>query len=296
MNSRRSYWLITLLVVVASQAIASGASAQLPPGLMFVGLKEGQWRLHVVDARGRVSVVATDTEPRTPAYSVSQRRIAYVASDGTLREIELDKSREQPLLRASPEGTFTQPAYVPGSTELFIVMLHQGNSVDTDIARIDRAAGTALPLVRKRSAQFEPAPASDGRRLYYSHVACTMECGKILQELWVHDRTTGIAEQLTLLNAIARQPAVAEDGALYFASNRLGHYHIWRLAPGAAAPEPLTEGAVVDTYPAPAKGGVYFVRRTQSGVKLMHRRPTGELEVLPLPAGIEDIRDLRFGN
>lgn len=277
-------------------AVLPVAAAELPEGLMFVGLKQDQWRLHVVDARGRVAEVATEGEPRTPAYSRSQGRIAYVAADGSLREIDLDGRGDRALLRAGPQETYTQPAYVPGSAELLVVTLSDGNSVDTDIARFDRESGRAQPVLRKRSAQFEPAPGSDGRRIHYSHVACTTECGKIIQELWVFDRVTGIAEQLTLLNAISRQPAVGADGTVYFASNRAGHYHLWRLPPGAASPEPLTDATATDAYPAPAGDGVYFVRREGGRGRLMHRRPDGELRSLPLPEGVEDVRDLRFGN
>ena len=275
---------------------ALAAHATPPPaGMAFVGLQDGAWRLFVVRADGAPKAVATQPEPRTPALSRDGQRVAYVSASGELREVDLRSGADAVLLRPDAEAAYTQPAYGPSADALYVVVLKRGSSVDTDIATVDRQAGRARPVVTQRSAQFEPHVSADGRVLLYGHVACTLECGKIIQEVWARDLLTGEAEQLTLLNGISRQASHAPDGAVVFSSNGAGPYNIWRLPRRGARPEQLTEGTVTDETPvADAAGNVFFVRRQREGSALMRRAPDGRLTQVSLPRNVTDIKDLRF--
>jgi hypothetical protein len=272
-------------------------ASQWPEGLSFVGLTAGEWRLYVVpEADSAPQAVLTATEPRTPVYEPRSGRIAYISADGSLHEQTVGGGESRALLEVSDKQAFTQPAYGPAGDRLYVVALKEGASVDTDILMLDEARASAESVVIQRSAQFEPW-AAPGNVLYYANVLCTVGCGKIIQEIWRIDLVSEDANQLTLLNGIARQPTLSPDGEwLYFSSNKAGRFHIWRLRLRDQHYEQLTSGNVTDVSPAlDAAGNLYFVRRSPAQIDLMRLTPEGEPEALALPSGITDIRDLEMG-
>lgn len=263
-----------------------------PQGLSFVGLSAERWQLYVVQpSASEPQIVETFLEPRTPTYAVQTGKITYLGADGTLREKLLENGNERILLKPNAERTFTQPAYDATGKRLFVVTLKKGASVDTDILTLDEEKPKAV--VTQRSAQFEPyfhAP----RTLYYSNVHCTIGCGKIIQEIWRKDLVSGEAEQITLLNAIARQPVISLEGRwLYFSSNKAGNFHIWRMSLETRRYERLTYGRVTDISPAlDQHGNLYFIRHTPTGTTIMQRLTDGTLQTLPKI--FENLRDLEI--
>lgn len=272
----------------------SASADSLPKGLSFVGLSAGQWAIHYVDGNGVLTRVETATEPRTPTLALKTGRLAYVSADGHLREMTLADHKESVLLQADGKRAFTQPAYDERGERLFVVELHEGASVETDILVFDQDRQGHKPLIIQRSAQFEPRV--DGRgNLYYSNVHCTLGCGKIIQEIWVYRIASGEADQISLVNHIARQPAPAPDGkSVYFASDQDGNFHIWRLDLASRRMERLTDGLVTDTDPAVDGNAVYFIRRTAQKTELMRLQAGQAARPVALPAEIIDIRDLEI--
>lgn len=287
--------MIAIGLTVLSITLAQGAETW-PIGMSFVGLKDGQWQLYLVAPNAEHPQPApTALEPRTPTYHPQTGKVAYIGADGHLREITLETKTEQVLLEASPKQAYTQPAYDAEGKRLFVVALQESASVDTDIVMLDESRQKTKPVVTQPLAQFEPhfqAPDT----LYYSSVPCSLGCGKIIQEIWRIHLVSGEAEQVTLLNAIARQPVVSSDRrSLYFASNKAGNYHLWRLALDTGQYQPLTRGAVTDSHPALDRDGqVYFIRHSPVGAQLMRREADGALRVLSLPAAFDDLRDLEI--
>lgn len=274
--------------------LCAPAFAALPAGLALVARGDDGWRLVANDPDGRLLRLPTLSEPRTPAFSAARGVVAYVAANGEVRELDLASRADRLLLRPDAEVAFTQPAYSPDGARLYLVALRKGNSVDTDLVVVDAAAPAAPPeTLEQRSAQFEPHASADGRRLAYSSVSCTMECGRIIQEIWFRDLVTGEATQATLLNAVSRQPSLAADGTLYFASNAAGHYHIYRQAGPGEAPRALTRGEVTDESPVVLDGVLHFIRRQRDGVHLMRWTGSGA-EPVPLPKEFLDLKDLRL--
>lgn len=280
---------LALLLLLLSGSVSA---ADWPAGMSFIGLERGEWRLYVVERDGkRPRAVTTSSEPHTAAIHPESGRIAFVAADGALHEIDPESGEERPLLRPAPARAWTQPTYDEAG-RLYAVLLKEGTSADTDIVQVT-ADGTKT-VVPQRSAQFEPY--ASGTTLYYSSVQCTVGCGRIIQDVWRKNLTTGQARQLTRLNAIAREPVLSPDGAwVYFVSDRAGHYHIWRIPAEGGEAEAVTGGQVTDISPAfDGAGRLWFIRRSPRGVGLMRLDADGTPTPMPLPAGLTDVRALEI--
>ncbi|MFN0063310.1 MAG: hypothetical protein ACKVPX_12460 [Myxococcaceae bacterium] len=283
-----------LLVVLA--LLGMGASPRaVAPGVAFVGLGPTGWSLYWTNAAGDTLRILTASEPRTPALSLSRKRVAYVSASGELREVDLTSGADALLVRPRHGDAVTQPAYAPGTDDLYVVLLHDGSSAESDIARLDRRSKTLEPVVRQRSAQLEPNVASDGRTLLYTSLACQVECGRIIQELWAFDLITRQARQLTLTNSAVRQPFESK-GVVYFSSDLEGNHHIHRFDVATKTLQSLTAGEVTDETPVvDASGAILFIRRSPAGVALMRLRGVGDAVSVPLPEELTNLRDLRGG-
>ena len=271
---------------------ANAPAAGLPAGATIMVLTQDGWELHAA-VEGRLRQIATATEARAPIMHVAAGVLAYVGADAALHEIDLSSMTDTVLLRPDAGTTFAQPAYDSAADGLYLVAFKDGSSADTDIVYFDRRRRAQRPVVRQRSSQFEPHPTVDGR-LLYSSVACTIGCGKIIQEIWRIDPNSENADQLTLLNSISRQ-AVADDTGFYFSSNSAGHFHIWRQEFAADRAVQLTSGLVTDVSPAlDGKRRLYLIRHSPQGSRVMVLSDDGEPRAVSLPENFRDLRDLRI--
>lgn len=284
------------LLTLWSAALTADDCQHWPKGLVFVGLRDQGWQTYVVTKNGLPpEALPLVSEVRTPVLSSDHNTLFYIDESAQLSAFSLADNKVEVLLSPSAEASYAQPEIDEKNNALYVVQLKQGKSVDTDILRLDLTAKATSPLIIQRSAQFEPKLADSW--LYYSNVHCVLGCGKIIQEIWRYHSVSGIAEQLTLLNTISRQPAVDEKNQwLYFSGNGGGNYHIYRqsLAEKHARPERLTEGEVTDMSPALADDKLYFIRQQAQRASLMCRTQKGELHSLPLPEGITQLRDLEI--
>ena len=282
-----------LIVVVAE--IAQTEQLNLPLEMSFIGLQDNGWRLYtIVSSDSMLKQIPTILEPRTQTVNAQTRKVAYIGPDASLIEISIDDRTERTVLSAGNDYAYAQPTYDAQGKTLFVVALKKGASVDTDI--LMRKDGEWSVLIKQRSAQFEPY-FHPPNTLYYSNVHCTEDCGHIIQEIWRKDLVSGVSEQVTLVNAIARQPVVSSDGKwLYFSSNKAGNFHIWRLSLESSEYERLTDGNVTDESPAlDASDRLFFVRHSRDEpTEILMWEKDGALTVLPLPKEIEGIRDLEI--
>lgn len=272
-------------------------AASLPRGISFIGFKDGTWNLYLVrEENAPVQQVKTVSEPRAATFSLKKSAVTYVAADGTIREVSLKDGEDRILLEPDKKRAFAQPSYNADGTKLLLVDMKDGTSADTEIGMYDASkTGGVKQVTSQPASQFEPRFASD-QLMVYSSVSCTLGCGKIIQEIWQKNIITETAEQITLMNAIARQPVASPDGKLiYFSSNKAGSYHIWRVPMSGGNPEQLTKGSVTDVSPAVAQDGrVCFIRTAATGTSMVCRSTTGKEQVVDLPAGVQNIRNLEI--
>ena len=287
--------LLSLLILLPAIAIANDCQ-KWPKGMVFVGLTDQGWQTYAVTKQGNPpKPLGIEKEVRTPVLSTENNAVFYIDDAAQLSEFSLKDKKVTALLSSSVESSYAQPEFDKKNNALYVVQLKQGKSVDTDILKLDLANNSTTPLIIQRSAQFEPKLSAPW--LYYSNVHCVLGCGNIIQEIWRYHTISGIAEQVTLLNTISRQPTVDKDNQwVYFSGNAAGSYHIYRqsLMKSHMPPERLTEGAVSDMSPAVTNNKLYFIRQQAQKIALMCRSSDGELHQLPLPKGITQLRDLEI--
>lgn len=291
-NHTLKLWLGT----VCSTVVAVSTYAQPPVGTVIVGLNQGEWHAYVMLAGGsQLTRVTTGSEPRHPHYCVQKQRVVYGAADGAVREVDLESGSERVVLERTAQSAYMQPTYAPDCESLYVVVLAEGTSQDTDIVKVNRDGSGRQVIVAQRSAQFDPHPGRDGR-LYYGSVACVIHCGKIIKEIWAIDPISGVAEQQTLLNSVSQQPVLGPNGTLFFTSNRDGYYHLWLMSlDDPAQPTRLTSGSHTDVSPAVGDDGdVYFIRRSATGTALMRLSRRGPATTVPIGFEFDDIRDLKI--
>ena len=267
--------------------------------LYFIGLQNDQWSVftRAIDEDAAVfKNVTTLSEPREVYYQARTKTLVYLDAAAQLRHFSLSNGKDRLILHAEGKDSYAQPVMGYASDKIYLVKMPFGKSNQADI--VAWQDGQVRPVVRQLASQFEPFLYQD-KWLYFGHVHCTVDCGRIIQEIWRKNLVSGESEQLTMLGHVARQPVVDQQGQwLYFSSNRSGHYHIWRQSLSDAHYEQLTDGSVIDTDPAlDDVGHLYFIRRQADGNQLMWLDlSSGTLVQLPLPEDVKEIRNLRINH
>lgn len=285
-------WFVAFGMALMSGLVHAEA---LPDGMMFIGLKDGHWRIHVVTDKG-LQILETASEPRTATFNRRRGAVAYMGADDKLHEIDIHQGKDRQLLTSDKERALTQPAYSASGQTLYMVAMQGGMSAQTDILAVNLdKKETPRRVTQQPGAQFEPRAMGD-HGLLYSSVSCSLGCGRIIQEVWLKDMLTERARQVTLMNAIARQPSPSIGGKwIYFSSDADAHYHIWRISSDGGAAQQITKGNAADISPAlDRRSWVYFIRYEPGGTKLMRIDGDGALAALQMPDGITDIRNLEI--
>lgn len=282
------FWL---LLIGCPTAFADSCS-KYPERSAFLGLTESGWGIYLTSQEGDPTPVDTAVEPTAFSYHAGSQRLLYIGIDGRVY-LRHGEESDRVVLETSQAVAYTQPAFSEEGNHVYMVGLKEGNSKDTDIVVLDILSGSVEPFSEQRSSQFEPHPTEEV--VFYSHVLCVESCGKIIQEVWRKSRVSGEAEQITLLNAISREPTLGPDGdALYFSSNSSGNYNIWRFSLSDKRVEQVTQGPFTDLSPRLDRNkSLYFIRTDARGSHLMCRSAGGSLSEIPLPEPVKAIRALK---
>lgn len=274
--------------------------------MYFMGYKDNKWLLFYkkINDTGFTSI-ETASEPRELYFSSEENLIYYLDAESQLRKLVLEsndsatgKQKETILFTPSENDSYAQIFWDKASDLLYLVKMPHGKSSEADIVVWDK--GMMKPVVQQISSQFEPF-IYDKHWLYYGHVHCSLDCGRIIQEIWRKNLISGEAEQLSLLGQISRQAIVDNKGEwVYFSSNKEGSYNIWRQSLTHTNSLPVAQqvstGEATDTDPAVTLANeLFFIRHTPKGkALLMQQSKEGVMRLLPLPDGVSEIRNLRI--
>lgn len=296
--------LVLMFVLVTQQSVAS--SHQSSEILYFMGFKNNQWMIFYKNFQDvNFQSIKTESEPRELYFSPQENIVYYIDADTNLRQLTLsEKQQEKVLFKPSENDLYAQPYWDKENKLLYLVKMPHGKSSEADIVVWEK--GKMNPVIQQISSQFEPF-ISHENWLYYGHVHCSLDCGRIIQEIWRKNLITGESEQLIMLGSISRQAIVdSKEEWVYFSSNKQGSYHIWRQAlpdsthskiDGAVIAEQVSKGDVTDTDPAISlQGDLFFIRHKEAKASLMHLDKNGNLKPIPLPEGISEIRNLRINS
>ena len=123
--------------MIAISYAVIGQAQSYPVGLSFVGLNNEQWAIYAMQP-GQFSKPPSASEPRNPCFHAKTKRYAYIGSDASLHEVNLQNSADSVVKPARTDHAYTQPAYDDEGKRLFVVSLKEGASVDGFIGERER--------------------------------------------------------------------------------------------------------------------------------------------------------------
>lgn len=294
----RDGWRLLGLVVLAvagAAAWAQPARSGLVAGLSFVAqADDGIWRLYRVNDHGAMQPVPTQTEPRQACVTgpgTAPVRAAYVGADGALRLVTLGGG-ERVLTRTDARRSYTQPCLTADGSEIVVVEMADGKSIDTEILRFNhnRREGEGEPVAPQAGAQHDPY-LWNRRLLVYAHVGCAVGCQQLLVEIWLRDLVSGQARQLSLLNALSQNP-VTDGRRVVFSSNATGGFQLWEVGIDGTGQRQLTRDPSQATSPALCGGSLFFVSAGPAFTSIARLADDGSVVRIPVP-GLQGFRSLR---
>ncbi len=242
---------LLFLALQAGQGLCS--SGQKETGLFaFTALVDGNWELFFAQAQGGPATRLTHTpfDERDPCLSHDRKKIAYSTSDGALHVMDLASGKSRTLEFEEKDLWRSQPVFSPDAKRILFVETVSRTQDYTRIRLLDLEGGQERPSVSQRMSQFWPSFAPDGRRFVYAAVHCAVDCGRVLQELWLGDISGGFARQLVMTHALSQQPVFSPDGTkIAFCADISGHYDIWILTLADLALVKLTNRQGLDMGP-----------------------------------------------
>ena len=302
--------IFTILMFCMQHAYAKSENSQK---ILILGFDGQRWFPYVAMIKSNRTIKSKDwnrikaiRNPVAVTQFVSSNDLYVKADDGGIYGYQAKNKSLLPLgdltqnknkytqLRAADDG-------------LLMVELAEGKSRETELVvytqvSVDKkdTAFVTQTIHKQASAQFHPYQHQD--TLFFAHVSCRAPCQPIIQEVWQHNRITGLSKQLTLLNATSYLHSVSADGhSAYISSNQPGYYNIARLDLNSNKLTWLTRGQFTDSFPSVATDNhVYFIRRTTDGTHLMRlddrdkNTATSTPQEIELPKGVKKIRYLEI--
>jgi TolB protein len=252
--------------------------------LAFVALVKGNWDLFV-SRRGETPLRLTTTpyDEKSPAIAPDGSAIAYAASDGRLRLIDLESGASRTIYHG--DAATDHPAWLDDSRLVFARYSGQPDGDVSQIWLLDLVTEQAEPLVRQSCIQSFPTPLPATNAVAYT-CAVTGPGAAVVNQLWTFSFATGRAEQVLLDNANNVDLAADATGRqVAFASDRGGTFDIWVLDATSGVARCLTTEAADERDPCWSPDGRVVLFAQQA-------RGRSRLRMLDTMSG--ELRDLGF--
>lgn len=286
----RSAKVFFLLFVVfpshykVAQAVQPKAGSER---IAFVGSLKGNWDIFLVDEDGHNLVQLTNTsyDENEPRWSADRKKIVYSASDGKLHVIDVETGQSHQVPVEDDGGKKTSPSFSPDGKKIVYVHFKPERADDTELAIFDFERNTNRKFIDQYGPLFFPSWSPNDKYIVYTTGHCSMDCGRIIQELWIAITKGNYARQVLMTNSHCLQPVWSSDSKkIAFASDKSGNFDIWSLSLENWGLKQLTNDPNLDTSPAWSPDGrrIAFVStRTGKTMIWIMDLETGKLNMLP---------------
>jgi len=245
------YGLLIGAVLGASPVRAEAPRIQ---GVMiFAATADGNWDLfawHGMPRNELVRLTETRYDEKSPAVSGDGRMLAYATSAGELAIRELEAGEAKILELDGFPGHWDFPAFSPDSKAL-VCTYFEGDVQDrARLAIVDLETQQVRFPLDQYGPQVAPAWEPEGGRVVYGYGHCNDACGRIIQEPWLFNVSTGKAQQAVMTGSNAVDFAWDPAGkTLAFSSDQAGNFDIWTFRPEAAEQHRVTDYPGFDGSP-----------------------------------------------
>jgi len=209
-------------IFVASRSAASSAPATTMG--VFLGSLDSPSRSELMTGGSNVALAAN--------FMLFARGTTLLA-----QPFDADRGRLTGEPMPLAEGLLTTPGGMAAfTTSTEGTLVYQSGTVLDPMVWIDRS-GARLARSGEPALYFDPKISPDGRRVVSSVETSTAGAGR---DIWMIDRERGLSTRLTFDAAQDVSPIWSPDGrSIVFASDRAGHFDLYRKDVTGSAPEEL---------------------------------------------------------
>ncbi len=198
-------------------------------GIAFVANMDGNWDLFYSDEEGKKPVRLTSTayDEKDPSWSLDGKHIVFATSDGKLNIVSIPEGVVRQLKIGGPDTAKFAPSFSSKGKKIAYVTFKSNEGDDTDLMVYDLDTQKHQNVLDQYGLQLWPVWSPGNGRLLYTSTHCNLECGTLIQELWVADPAGGWARQILMTGAMCRQPAWSPSGKrIAFCSDKSGNFDI----------------------------------------------------------------------
>ncbi|MCF8027332.1 MAG: hypothetical protein K9K81_03125 [Desulfobacteraceae bacterium] len=269
----RACWVLFFINVFVYPCHARGSGFE--GNLVFLANFENNWDVVLWEGSDKPAKRLTKTpwDEKDPCLSPSGNRIAYTTTDGVLHIIDLESGKTNQLVFEKCPGKWESPSFSADGKKLVCSYFKPEAKDRAVLGVIDTESEKVEFIFDQYCPQFTPSRSPRKARLAYACTHCSSSCGKIIQEIWVADLSSGKSRQLAMTNAHCQEPAWSPDESeVAFCADISGNFDIWSADAKTGELTQITDHDAMDESPSFSPDGekIAFIstRSGRSGIYL----------------------------
>jgi len=230
-------------------------------------------------------ITKTPYDEKEPSWAADGNSLVYSTTDGLIHTIDLTSQKQTTLKFENQESKYLHPSFSPDGSRVVMAQFKNSKIDDSDLAIYNLKGEKVSTFLTQGSSQLYPAWSPDGKKIAYTNVHCALECGHIIQELWLAQVNGQSAKQLLLTDAHSMHPVWSPDGQkIAFSSNMKGNFDIFIFHLHDKTLQQVTDDKSFDNNPAWSRDGekIAFISTRSGGTMAiwMKELETGKLTKL----------------